>query len=167
MEKIVSGSLKTRCKCKGKQGCPNCEGTGWRPRSDPYRPRRPKRFKNNKLPPEQRERDHGLWVKYGITLLEFNQMLESQGNKCACCGTTTPDTRGWFVDHIHEPGEGLTQNRTFSKHGRANIRGVVCGRCNAAAGLVEAVGVETVLRFIGYSCSQCKNGNNSPSEGVK
>lgn len=157
MEQALKGSEKTRCKCRGIWNCGKCKGTGWRPRTVPLKARRPKRFKNNELDLEDRERDHGLWVKYGITLIEFRQMLESQGNRCACCSGDTPDARGWFVDHIHGPDEGLTQNRTFGKHGKANIRGIVCGRCNAAAGLIEAVGAELVLRFIGYRCTGCGN----------
>ncbi len=151
----MKGSAKTRCRCRGIWNCGKCKGTGWRPRSVAIKPRRPKRFKNTTLDPKDRERDHGLWVKYGITLAEFRQRLESQGNRCACCGTETPDSRGWFVDHIHTPEEGLTQNRSFNKHGLAKIRGIVCGRCNAAAGLIEAVGAEVVLRFIGYVCTKC------------
>jgi hypothetical protein len=107
------------------------------------------------LPPEERERDHGLWTKYGITLAEFKQRLVDQDNRCACCGADTPDTRGWFVDHIPSPGETVTSHRTVTKHGPANIRGIVCGRCNAAAGLIEAVGIEIVLKFIKWACPQC------------
>lgn len=151
----MKGSARTRCKCRGVWNCGKCKGTGWRLRSVPFNPRRPKRFKNSALSPRDRERDHGLWGKYGITLADFNQILKKQGQRCACCNTDTPDRRGWFVDHLHEPGEGPTQSRTFSKYGRAKIRGIVCGRCNAAAGLIEAVGVEQVLRFIGYTCSKC------------
>lgn len=148
---------KTRCKCKGHWNCGKCKGSGWRSRSVPYKTRKPKRFKNSNLPPKDRERDHGLWVKYGISLEDLNTRLATQGNVCACCGSSKPDARGWFVDHIPSPGEQNTANRSANKHGPANIRGIVCGRCNAAAGLIEAVGVSTVLRFIKWCCDECGN----------
>ena len=155
MEQPVNRAEFTYCRCKGHWNCKKCNGTAWRPRTVPFKKRRPKRFKNNGLPLEERERDHGLWVKYGISLAAFKQRLADQGNVCACCGTDTPDARGWFVDHIRSPGEVETGYRTVTKHGPAEIRGIVCGRCNAAAGLIEAVGIEVVLKFLKWSCPQC------------
>ena len=147
----------TRCMCKKSPQCTKCLGTGWRKRQNAFASKRPARTRKLGLDPADRERDHGLYRKYGIGVAEFNAMFAEQGLKCACCSTDTPDRRGWFVDHIHEPGEGLTMNRSAKKHGKAKIRGIVCGRCNAATGLVEAVGLDVVLRYLkqGKSIGAC------------
>jgi hypothetical protein len=52
------------------------------------------------------------------------QMLEAQGNRCANsgCRKTLLTTRDAHVDHDHETGA---------------IRGILCGRCNSALGLVH------------------------------
>jgi len=70
-------------------------------------------------------RKHNLPTKYGITAERFAEMLLAQGGKCACCevrfvveGAKT--TRA-CVDHNHATGE---------------VRGLLCGRCNLAAGNV-------------------------------
>lgn len=57
---------------------------------------------------------------YGITLLEFEILLELQGGGCALCGTT--DQRGLgthHVDHDHETGK---------------VRGILCHDCNTGIG---------------------------------
>lgn len=51
------------------------------------------------MTPEQRRRDSYLRRTYGITLAEFEDMRDAQGNRCAVCGnefTKTP-----HVDHDH------------------------------------------------------------------
>jgi hypothetical protein len=72
--------------------------------------------------------DHGrnkiLLNKYGITLEEYNLMLEEQEHKCAICGDHESNTR-WgktvklAVDHDHETGK---------------VRGLLCQRCNTTLG---------------------------------
>ncbi len=61
-------------------------------------------------------------LRRGITYAERDQLLASQGGKCALCrGLPTMKKRiGWHVDHIH---------------GTKFIRGVLCHRCNLALGL--------------------------------
>lgn len=59
--------------------------------------------------------------KYNITLEEYNQMSESQDNKCKICGQENMDGRYEVlaVDHCHTTGK---------------IRGLLCGNCNLALG---------------------------------
>lgn len=59
---------------------------------------------------------------YGITLEEFNQLLEKQGGRCAICGTDKPSGRhnSFHVDHCH---------------GTNKVRGLLCSNCNQALGL--------------------------------
>lgn len=60
-----------------------------------------------------------LKSNYGITLDDFNQMVEYQGGKCAnpACDSDATDT-----DHCHVS---------------LKIRGVLCGHCNKALGLLK------------------------------
>lgn len=62
--------------------------------------------------------------QYGITLDQYDLMVENQNGCCKICGTDDPgSTRKRFsVDHNHETGE---------------VRGLLCGSCNAALGLFK------------------------------
>lgn len=59
--------------------------------------------------------------KYGITLDEYNEILEAQGGKCYICKTTEPGGAGYSftVDHNHETKE---------------VRGLLCCNCNRGLG---------------------------------
>ena len=67
-----------------------------------------------------------LLKRYGLTLEEFELRLVYQNGKCACCGREMllegKRTRLVCVDHNHDTGE---------------IRDLLCGRCNLAAGNVK------------------------------
>lgn len=58
--------------------------------------------------------------KYGITLEDYNRMLEAQGGHCAIC-PRVPGTKRLPVDHNHDTGA---------------VRGILCDRCNRAIGLL-------------------------------
>jgi hypothetical protein len=63
--------------------------------------------------------------KIGFTSELFDEMLESQGNVCALCGSDKPGGRWnrFFADHNHNTGKA---------------RGVLCFHCNTALGIIEA-----------------------------
>lgn len=70
-------------------------------------------------------RNRELQRKYGITLDEYEALVNSQGDVCAICGATKKGTargrvRYWSVDHDHETGA---------------IRGLLCQKCNTILGL--------------------------------
>lgn len=66
------------------------------------------------------KRGRTLQQKYGITLGDYNRMLESQGGGCAICGESPKKGKKLLaVDHNHKTGE---------------VRGLLCGRCNAMIG---------------------------------
>lgn len=70
-------------------------------------------------------RDYQYQKKYGISLEEYNDLLEKQGGKCAICGITREecnDKRALPVDHDHETG---------------HVRGILCHSCNRAIGLLK------------------------------
>ena len=71
-------------------------------------------------------RKYNLPAKYGISAEKFAQMLLAQGGKCACCGlrfaVEGKKADRACVDHNHKTGE---------------VRSLLCGRCNLAAGNVQ------------------------------
>lgn len=74
---------------------------------------------------KEQERAHNLKSNYGLTVEEYDVLLEKQGRGCAVCGSLdskTTRTKYLFVDHCHKTGE---------------IRGLLCHKCNVALGLFE------------------------------
>lgn len=58
---------------------------------------------------------------YGITLDQFNQIKQEQGNRCKICNTDEPKGRHncFHVDHCHSTGK---------------VRGLLCNKCNVGLG---------------------------------
>jgi len=52
----------------------------------------------------RRDRDQHLRRTFGITLEDFDAMLEAQGGGCAICGRSAPEGASLHVDHDHETG---------------------------------------------------------------
>jgi len=68
----------------------------------------------------RRNRSNHLRIRYGITLADYDEMLENQGGGCAICGKTPAEEgRHLSVDHDHETGE---------------VRGLLCVDCNRGLG---------------------------------
>lgn len=69
--------------------------------------------------PSGRHNSH-LLRTYGISIEEYNAILERQGGGCAICEAKPEDGRNRFaVDHCHATGK---------------VRGVLCHGCNGALG---------------------------------
>ena len=78
--------------------------------------------KKNKEHKAAYAREHALKSKYGMTLEDYDQLLEEQGGGCAVCGATKSLGRDTLnVDHCHTTGK---------------IRGILCSECNMALGLL-------------------------------
>ena len=65
-----------------------------------------------------RRRQHKLLTEFGITVEQYDQMLEEQNGHCLLC-YGVPTERRLAVDHSHATGK---------------IRGLLCFHCNAALG---------------------------------
>ncbi len=79
--------------------------------------------KRNYLKVLNKERNLSLKRLYGITLNDYNIMLEKQNYRCAACNTDKPDGHGNFhTDHDHKTGQ---------------VRGLLCNGCNRALGFID------------------------------
>ena len=74
--------------------------------------------------------------RYGITVADYDAMVERQGNRCACCGATSPGANrvAWLVDHDH------TTNA---------VRGLLCYLCNTGIGMLGD-DLDGVLNAVAY-----------------
>jgi hypothetical protein len=92
----------------------------------------------------EKGRDKNLKHLYGITLQEYNTLLEQQNHRCAICESTDPKGRKsgrgggvdvFYVDHDHNTGK---------------VRGLLCNVCNRTMGYVgENSGVlEEMIKYL-------------------
>lgn len=65
------------------------------------------------------EQERHLRRKYGITLLDYDEMFRSQEGKCAVCGVGHSGDKRFDVDHCHRTGA---------------VRGLLCTHCNRMIG---------------------------------
>lgn len=72
-------------------------------------------WRSDEADPDRRKRDQYLHRTYGITLADYERILEHQGGNCALC-LKPPKKRQLSVDHDHRTGK---------------VRGLLCDpRCN-------------------------------------
>ena len=89
----------------------------------------------NKPETKDKIRNWRLLQNYGITNQDYEQMLENQGFCCAGCGLHQNILeKKLHVDHNHVTGR---------------VRGLLCGNCNRALGLVKD-NLETLVRLQEY-----------------
>lgn len=94
----------------------------------------------------ERERDKQLRQNYGITLDEYNKLLDSQNGVCAVCGN--PESR--------RPGrKKLTENVTpmlhvDHDHKTGKIRGLLCSECNNSLGMLheDPERIKALLKYV-------------------
>lgn len=78
------------------------------------------------------KRDAELKRNYGISLVEYEEMLAKQGGRCAVCGVKSDKTL--HLDHNHKTGK---------------VRGLLCHKCNSGLGSFND-DVELLIRAAEY-----------------
>jgi hypothetical protein len=73
---------------------------------------------------KKRTKNNHLIKRYGITIEQYNSMLDEQESKCYICETYVENTKNNYlhVDHNHTTGK---------------VRKLLCMSCNASLGLVK------------------------------
>jgi len=105
-----------------------------------YTPERERRYRANRYraDPDYKVKQH-LSHNYGITLDQYEALLAKQNGICAICGTDKPGNRPsatrFHIDHCHSTGE---------------IRGLLCGNCNAGIGRFadSPIRLEAAARYL-------------------
>lgn len=86
--------------------------------------------KKHRFKHKDKIRDYHLRRFYGLSLTQFNTMLENQKGCCLICNTNNPKGQGSFhVDHCHTTGK---------------IRGLLCSNCNTKLGWFEKYSKEII-----------------------
>lgn len=90
-----------------------------------------------------------LRLEFGITLEDYNRILEKQGGGCAICGATRTGVKepgkaehSLYVDHNHETGE---------------VRGILCSRCNFGLGQFQD-NPELLMKAVDYLLTNGSSG---------
>lgn len=69
----------------------------------------------------------GLRLKYGLSLEEYDRMLQAQNNLCAIC--TSEETA-----KLGTTGGAASKLSVDHNHGTGAVRGLLCSRCNTGLG---------------------------------
>ena len=102
------------------------DGYGYRCKSCDREARTKYRNENKEKFAEVNRKKQLKW-RYGITLEEYEEILNKQGGCCAICKTRENGVHGkrrswnWSVDHCHETGK---------------VRGLLCNQCNRGIGML-------------------------------
>lgn len=72
-----------------------------------------------RLKDKERQRRGQLLRQYGISVEDFEQLLENQNGLCAICRTDNWGAHGPVVDHNHATDK---------------VRGILCNKCNLGIG---------------------------------
>jgi hypothetical protein len=68
---------------------------------------------------------------YGLTVADYDSMLERQDNACAVCERSFTKTP--LIDHCHQTGR---------------VRGLLCARCNMAVAVADAGLLDRVSKYV-------------------
>lgn len=72
----------------------------------------------------EKARNYDLKKNYGITLAQYNELLNLQNGVCAICQKLCSSGMALAVDHIHGTKPAI-------------VRGLLCGNCNQAIGRLK------------------------------
>lgn len=71
-----------------------------------------------------------LEKKYGLTIEQYEDMVEAQEGRCGICNGKP---KVLHVDHCHSTGE---------------VRGLLCFKCNAGIGLLGEENIDSALKYL-------------------
>lgn len=84
---------------------------------------------------KEKMRNHHLQGKFGMTIEQYNEFLNTQNNCCAICNTPQSNFKQQLaVDHDHQTGK---------------VRGLLCGNCNNGLGRFKD-DIEILKKAINY-----------------
>jgi hypothetical protein len=146
-EKPLSGFYKAKSNIGGlTRGCKEC----CKKQVDTYRRSHTEMIKEKHMRRREkhhREREKNRYKsKYGITLEQYDYMLEVQKGQCLVCGGINADGKKLSVDHDHVTGR---------------VRGLLCSGCNLALGNVK----ESVSTLLGLARYLYGHGRKKDSHG--
>lgn len=126
-DKRRPGKHQSRCRrCYaeyGRQRAQQIDGAAWQRQ---YRQVAPLRVFERKLKRE-----------FGISLSQYESLLQQKEGKCWCCGRQEPGGMSgkWHVDHDHSTGV---------------VRGILCHFCNTGIGLLGDTvdGVQNAIHYL-------------------
>lgn len=104
---------------------------------------------------EQRKR---TCAKHGMTVANFDALLDLQGGVCQLCGTDKPGGphgKAFAIDHDHET---------------LGVRGILCAPCNQLLGCIESyakragIDVQTAYQLIEEYVAAPQYFSNAPSQ---
>lgn len=81
----------------------------------------------------RRKKDGVLRKRYGLTLVEYEEILAKQDGKCPICASRLAECRP-HVDHDHKTGK---------------VRGILCAGCNVKLGVVESPLLPKLIQYLG------------------
>lgn len=105
---------------------------GWRCKAalQAYQRERNKTRPKRPYDPEK-ARDVRLKRFYGLTTEQWETMFDSQGRRCAICGTENPGVHDyWATDHDRRCCPGRTSCGVC-------VRGILCSNCNVGIGHLQ------------------------------
>lgn len=100
-------------------------------RCEPCRSKNSEYTKNYRAKHWPKELAKRRYSKYGIDIVSYDELLDSQNGKCGICQEVEPTC----VDHNHVTGE---------------VRGLLCGHCNKAIGFLKdnPIIAELALKYL-------------------
>ena len=108
---------------------------------------RNKEYKGNENG-KRRVRNRNLIKQFGITLIDYEVLLEKQNYKCLICGISQESlSQQMAVDHDHQTNK---------------IRGLLCGSCNGGLGLFKdnILLLRKAIKYLKNSINNLKKSNH-------
>jgi hypothetical protein len=95
---------------------------GLQERCTPCRSEHHQKTKHKRPKQTKEQKRKYLISSYGLTVEEYQKLLNKQNNACAICKTTDWGRPSPSIDHCHTTGK---------------VRGLLCNNCNRAIGLLK------------------------------